>query len=261
MSVYDDIFKAARDGTVEDVKYFIEGKGVNVNVKTEMNNLLFNLGETALHVAALCGKVEIVKYLISKGANVNAKTEAGVTPLHNAAIPTEFAHDIASSNAPIPLHDAAIPTMSAEYDTEKLEVAKILISEGANVNAATYADDITPLDLAKSAKMQEYIESAGGYCKTSKTSGNSGGGCYVATCVYGSYDCPEVWTLRRFRDCKLTASWFGRRFIWIYYAVCPKIIKLFGNKKWFNSFWKPILNKFVRKLQNNGIDSSPYLDV
>ena len=25
-------------------------------------------------------------------------------------------------------------------------------------------------------------------------------GCYVATCVYGSYDCPQVWTLRRFRD-------------------------------------------------------------
>ena len=26
------------------------------------------------------------------------------------------------------------------------------------------------------------------------------GGCYVATAVYGSYDCPQVWTLRRVRD-------------------------------------------------------------
>lgn len=25
---------------------------------------------------------------------------------------------------------------------------------------------------------------------------HNSGGCYVATCVYGSYDCPEVWTLR-----------------------------------------------------------------
>ena len=25
-------------------------------------------------------------------------------------------------------------------------------------------------------------------------------GCYIATCVYGSYDCPQVLTLRRFRD-------------------------------------------------------------
>jgi hypothetical protein len=255
MSVYDDIFKAARDGTVEDVKYFIEEKGVSVNSKTGMNNLLFNLGETALHVAALCGKIEIVKYLISKGADVNAKTEGGVTPLHNTAIPTESARDIASRNAPIPLLDAAIPTTSA-WTSDKLEVAKILISEGADVNATTYAGNFTPLNLAKSAKMQEYLESVGGSC--GKT---SGGGCYVATCVYGSYDCPEVWTLRRFRDGKLSASWFGRRFIRIYYAVCPKIIKLFGNKKWFNNFWKPILNKFVCKLQNSGIDSSPYSDV
>ena len=25
-------------------------------------------------------------------------------------------------------------------------------------------------------------------------------GCYIATCVYGSYDCPQVWILRRYRD-------------------------------------------------------------
>lgn len=75
-------------------------------------------------------------------------------------------------------------------------------------------------------------------------------GCYVATCIYGSYDCPEVWTLRRYRDVKLSASWFGRQFIGIYYAVSPNIVKWFGNKKWFHKLWKPILDKFVQKLQN-----------
>lgn len=35
-------------------------------------------------------------------------------------------------------------------------------------------------------------------------------GCYVATAVYGSYDCPEVWTLRRFRDERLAQTWNGR---------------------------------------------------
>ena len=34
---------------------------------------------------------------------------------------------------------------------------------------------------------------------TNSNSGNTGG-CYVATCIYGSYDCPQVWTLRRYRD-------------------------------------------------------------
>ena len=33
---------------------------------------------------------------------------------------------------------------------------------------------------------------------SSGTSSSSSGGCYVATAVYGSYDCPQVWTLRRF---------------------------------------------------------------
>ena len=78
--------------------------------------------------------------------------------------------------------------------------------------------------------------------------------CYVATCVYGSYDCPEVWTLRRYRDTKLSKSWFGRRFIQVYYAVSPKVVEVFGNKKWFNRLFKPILNKLVRKLQNSGVD-------
>lgn len=31
---------------------------------------------------------------------------------------------------------------------------------------------------------------------------SSNDGCYIATSVYGSYDCPEVWNLRCFRDIK-----------------------------------------------------------
>lgn len=85
--------------------------------------------------------------------------------------------------------------------------------------------------------------------------------CYVATCVYGSYDCPEVWTLRRFRDSILSGSWFGRRFIQIYYATSPKIVELFGNTRWFSRLWKPIIDKIVRTLQNKGIDNNPYSDM
>jgi len=86
---------------------------------------------------------------------------------------------------------------------------------------------------------------------TSLSSGSSDG-CYVATCVYGSYDCTEVWTLRQFRDNELSNLWLGRQFIRIYYAVSPKIVELFGNKKWFTKLWKPIIDKIVCKLQNSG---------
>lgn len=85
-------------------------------------------------------------------------------------------------------------------------------------------------------------------------------GCYIATAVYGSYNCPEVWTLRRFRDNRLQKSSYGRLFIRCYYFVSPIIIRIFGRQKWFNRFWRKRLNNFVSKLQNAGYDSTPYID-
>lgn len=85
-------------------------------------------------------------------------------------------------------------------------------------------------------------------------------GCYVATCVYGSYDCPEVWTLRRFRDYYLAQSVAGRTFIKVYYAVSPTIVKVFGETRSFRAFWRQILNRMVRRLLREGYEDSPYDD-
>ena len=85
-------------------------------------------------------------------------------------------------------------------------------------------------------------------------------GCYVATAVYGSYDCPEVWTLRRFRDYSLATTLLGRLFIMLYYAISPALVKWFGNTKWFKKIWKAILDKMVEKLQMNGFENTPYQD-
>ena len=43
------------------------------------------IGWSALHYAATNGHDEIVSYLLTKGADVNARTDAGVTPLYMAA--------------------------------------------------------------------------------------------------------------------------------------------------------------------------------
>ncbi|MBO5291411.1 MAG: sel1 repeat family protein [Clostridia bacterium] len=88
----------------------------------------------------------------------------------------------------------------------------------------------------------------------------SSGGCYVATAVYGSYDCPQVWTLRRFRDNTLDANIFGRMFIKLYYAVSPTLVKYFGKTKLFRKIFKSRLDKMVEKLNNNGVENSPYND-
>ena len=90
--------------------------------------------------------------------------------------------------------------------------------------------------------------------------GGGGGGCYVATAVYGSYDCPEVWTLRRYRDYTLAETWYGRAFIRLYYAVSPTIVKKFGKTVWFRNLWKPKLDRMVKHLNARGIKNTPYID-
>lgn len=85
-------------------------------------------------------------------------------------------------------------------------------------------------------------------------------GCYVATCVYGSYDCPEVWVLRRYRDRILSNYIFGRAFIKIYYAISPVFVKWFGKCNWFIATCKAVLDKVVTRLKANGFENTPYND-
>ena len=90
--------------------------------------------------------------------------------------------------------------------------------------------------------------------------GKGSTGCYIATCVYGSYDCPEVWTLRRFRDDIMQKSLLGKMFIRTYYATSPSIVAWFGRTRWFDKLFKFVLDPFVRALQNYGIARTPYDD-
>ncbi len=89
---------------------------------------------------------------------------------------------------------------------------------------------------------------------------STSGGCYVATAVYGSYDCPQVWTLRRFRDDTLAETWYGRAFIHTYYAVSPTLVRWFGKVDWFRNLWKPTLDKMVDRLNRQGVADTPYFD-
>ena len=86
------------------------------------------------------------------------------------------------------------------------------------------------------------------------------GGCYIASCVYGSYNTKEVWILRRYRDYKLSKNILGRLFIKIYYLISPLMLRMFSNQKWFISLNKKILDKFVNKLNKEGYESTPYKD-
>ncbi|RKM57374.1 hypothetical protein D6853_05005 [Butyrivibrio sp. X503] len=95
---------------------------------------------------------------------------------------------------------------------------------------------------------------------SNNTSTTGSGACYVATAIYGSYDCPEVWTLRRFRDYTLAKNWYGRAFIKIYYLISPTFVKWLGNTEWFKKMSREKLNRLIKHLQDNGYASTPYED-
>jgi len=78
--------------------------------------------------------------------------------------------------------------------------------------------------------------------------GRSSEGCYIATCVYGSYDCPEVLVLRNFRDTVLKKSLPGRAFIQVYYAISPKLVRWFGKTGWFCKFWRGFLDRVIERI-------------
>ena len=81
------------------------------------------------------------------------------------------------------------------------------------------------------------------------TNSSSGGGCYIATMAYGSYEHPQVLELRRFRDEVLSKTILGRWFIKTYYFISPKLVALLKNKKKINSFIRIILDYFVKQIK------------
>lgn len=73
--------------------------------------------------------------------------------------------------------------------------------------------------------------------------------CFIATCVYGTYDCPEIWTLRRFRDHYMLHYWYGRLFIKLYYRVSPIFISFFGNRESCKNKMRKLINYIVKKIR------------
>lgn len=109
--------------------------------------------------------------------------------------------------------------------------------------------------------IMSYVAKVQRYDPSYQVAVNSSNGCYVATAVYGSYDCPQVWTLRRYRDYTLAETWYGRVFIRAYYAISPTIVKRFGHTEWFKKMWRGKLDSMVANLKAKGVEDTPYTDI
>jgi ankyrin repeat protein len=118
--------QAANDGDVKAVQAAISD-GADVNYMD---------GETALMAAVHYGYTDVVKLLLEKGADVNAKTTSGINAMYIALV------------------------------SDRTEVIKLLLSANVDVNAGVTIDGkvYTPLAIAKQkgdTQIIELLEKAG----------------------------------------------------------------------------------------------------
>lgn len=115
----------------EDIVKFLISKGADVNIRD-------NYGETPLQTAVDKNNLEIIIQLVSHGAEINIKDTSGKTPL-NAAISNgqmETVKYLISQGAEINIKDITDNTpLHYAVIGNKVEISKYLIAKGAEVNA------------------------------------------------------------------------------------------------------------------------------
>jgi ankyrin repeat protein len=118
---------AAQEGHLDVVRALLAG-GAHVNA-TAVD------GHTALMIASRGGHPEVVRTLLAAGADVNARKDNGETAL--IAVCTSYSDWSALGGAKVP----------AATESERLEVARVLLAAGADLNAKT-AGGATALSVA-----------------------------------------------------------------------------------------------------------------
>lgn len=94
-------------------------------------------------------------------------------------------------------------------------------------------------------RLSNYLNSDASKPKEAK----GGGGCYIATMAYGSYEHPQVMVLRDFRDNYLAKRNWGTKFIATYYKYSPKLVEHLKNKVLINKIVRSILNLFIKTIK------------
>ncbi|KAL2461026.1 Ankyrin repeat family protein [Abeliophyllum distichum] len=136
---------AAREGQTEVCKYLLEELKLDVNTKDED-------GETPLIHAARQGHTATAKYLAECGADPAIPSELGATALHHSAGigDIELLKFLLAKGVNVDLQsDAGTPLIWAAGHCQQ-DAVKLLLEHNANPNAQT-EDDITPLLSAVAA--------------------------------------------------------------------------------------------------------------
>ena len=137
-------------GNFNLVKKFID-QGINVDLGTFLENE--SNYYTALHLAVKYLQVDVVELLLKNRADPNAVDDSGNTPLHLACI--GYNNQINFLKKRQIFHGDMITAYSTE-DENELEIIKLLVKHGSNVNAKDRFGN-TPLLLIFKSNVEDHL--------------------------------------------------------------------------------------------------------
>ncbi|MDM0059002.1 ankyrin repeat domain-containing protein [Variovorax fucosicus] len=145
------IYDAAVFGDLALVARLLDDDPALVNTPDEW-------GFTPMHGVAGEDQLEMAKYLIARGANVNAQNDSGITPLHLAAYPF-MARLLVEAGASLEAREGGegTPLHILSESDDRLDVMETLLELGADVNAKDCRGQ-TALDTALDRENQEMID-------------------------------------------------------------------------------------------------------
>jgi RNA polymerase sigma factor (sigma-70 family) len=176
-----DIIQATSRGDLERVMGLLDGNPELANADISQKQDEFQMGETGtpLHVAAWCGHTRIAKFLLERGADIDARDKWGRRPLHYAleAGGREVRKFLLENGATVDIHAAAIlgdierlrqlldaePSLAndrtthlsplgwAAFGQQREEPARVLIEYGADIR------EVGPLFAAASVNNPPFL--------------------------------------------------------------------------------------------------------
>lgn len=137
--IEQDIFLSMVLG--EDISPLLDENPALVQARTKTDHVL-DPNMTLLHLAAQIGTVELVRDLIDRGADVNARDDNGMTPLHRAV-----RHGMRETVEPM-------PSMAEVLQGKRVirllpDIPRLLLERGADLKARDTLRNQTPLEWAE----------------------------------------------------------------------------------------------------------------
>lgn len=259
----DRIKKVASDETIELMLAYVTtacnnyaGSGSTTQA-AKLLNILLDIKMRSLTTLLVWGTdtTEFSKSVAQKvsGAAVDAWNNHIFPDYSSDQHPNRYTFEtfVYEGDACISLIDNAIIFSSKDDDADVTRYKNMATMQQNLINARSYkfsgncgwVSDRSLTDDAKARRrqlIQGYHEKIKAIDPSYEIPSPSSGGCYVATAVYGSYDCPQVWKT--------------------YYAISPTLVKWFGETEWFKRMWRGKLDRMVCNLQARGFSSAPYKD-